>query len=131
MAHLSATVIVGVFCLLSITPACGWYKQTSSPRYYAVGRASGLLQGIQRSEYTRRGGIKEGTTRDLAKLRDLAAEEWKRPLIEEWDSTMMCVKKITPQLSSCTAIAEDPSIFNCKAKVHLTFDVNDCDSMEH
>ncbi|XP_072348669.1 neuropeptide B-like [Scyliorhinus torazame] len=133
MAHLSLSMIIGVtviFYLLSNTPACGWYRQASSPRYYSVGRASGLLQGIRRSAHVRRGGVKEGSTRNPAKLGDFLAEDWKRPLIEEWDSATICVKDVTPQLSSCAAITEVPLIFNCKANVRLTVDVSGCNPMD-
>ncbi|XP_078062544.1 neuropeptide B-like [Mustelus asterias] len=130
MAHLSASVLIVVtviFYLLCGSPVCGWYKQTSRPGYYSVGRASGLLQGIRRSGYVRRGGSEEGAARDLAKI---LAGGWNHPRIEDWDSATMCVKEVTPQLSSCTAVSEDPLIFNCKANVHLTVDINGCDSVD-
>lgn len=40
--------------LLACIPAEAWYKQVAGPRYYSVGRASGLLSGIRRSPYTKR-----------------------------------------------------------------------------
>ncbi|XP_067876166.1 neuropeptide B-like [Heterodontus francisci] len=135
MSQLSVSVIVRVtviFCLLSNCPASGWYKQTSSPHYYSVGRASGLLQGIRRSEHLRPDGIKEGRARDLVKLGDFLAEDSPHPSMGQWDAAMMfCVKEVTPQFSSCSVITEDPSIYNCKANVRLTFPANSCNSVEH
>lgn len=40
--------------LATFNPAEAWYKQATSPSYYSVGRASGLLSGIRRSPYVRR-----------------------------------------------------------------------------
>lgn len=45
---------VSLLLLLACIPAEAWYKQVAGPRYYSVGRASGLLSGIRRSPYTRR-----------------------------------------------------------------------------
>lgn len=45
---------VSLLLLLACIPAEAWYKQVAGPRYYSVGRASGLLSGIRRSPYTKR-----------------------------------------------------------------------------
>lgn len=45
---------VSLLLLLACIPAEAWYKQVAGPRYYSVGRASGLLSGLRRSPDTRR-----------------------------------------------------------------------------
>lgn len=49
-----AVVCVVVSLLISCHPVEAWYKQSTGPSYYSVGRASGLLSGIRRSPYVRR-----------------------------------------------------------------------------
>ncbi|XP_060705169.1 neuropeptide B-like [Hemiscyllium ocellatum] len=124
MAPLTVTVVVGLVlgcCLLSSSPACGWYRQTSKPHHYSVGRASGLLQGIWSSEYTRRGGVKEGTTHDLARRGDSLAQDWQHQVLGDWKTMMMCAMEITAQLKSCAALTEDPTTLICNADVQLAF----------
>ncbi len=50
----SVLVFVAVSILISSHPTDAWYKQSTGPSYYSVGRASGLLSGIRRSPYVRR-----------------------------------------------------------------------------
>lgn len=45
---------VSLLLLLACSPTEAWYKQVAGPRYYSVGRASGLLAGIRRSPSTKR-----------------------------------------------------------------------------
>lgn len=48
--------IVVISLLVACSPTEAWYKQTAGgPSYYSVGRASGLLSGIRRSPYAKRG----------------------------------------------------------------------------
>lgn len=54
-----AVVCVGVSLLISCYSVEAWYKQTTGPSYYSVGRASGLLSGIRRSPYVRRSESEE------------------------------------------------------------------------
>lgn len=54
-----AVVCVGVSLLISCRPVEAWYKQSTGPSYYSVGRASGLLSGIRRSPYVRRAETEE------------------------------------------------------------------------
>lgn len=54
-----AVVCVGVSLLISCRPVEAWYKQSTGPSYYSVGRASGLLSGIRRSPYVRRSESEE------------------------------------------------------------------------
>lgn len=49
-----AVVCVAASLLVSCHPVEAWYKQSTGPSYYSVGRASGLLSGIRRSPYARR-----------------------------------------------------------------------------
>lgn len=52
-------VCVAVSLLVSCDPVEAWYKQSTGPSYYSVGRASGLLSGIRRSPYVRRSESEE------------------------------------------------------------------------
>lgn len=52
-------VCVAVSLLISGDQVEGWYKQSTGPSYYSVGRASGLLSGIRRSPYARRSESEE------------------------------------------------------------------------
>lgn len=54
-----AVVCVGVSLLISCHSVEAWYKQSTGPSYYSVGRASGLLSGIRRSPYVRRSESEE------------------------------------------------------------------------
>lgn len=54
-----AVVCVGLFLLISCHPIEAWYKQSTGPSYYSVGRASGLLSGIRRSPFIRRSESEE------------------------------------------------------------------------
>ncbi|XP_041789029.1 neuropeptide B isoform X1 [Chelmon rostratus] len=54
-----AVVCVAVSLLVSCHPVEAWYKQSTGPSYYSVGRASGLLSGIRRSPYVRRSESEE------------------------------------------------------------------------
>lgn len=54
-----AVVCVGVSLLVSCHSAEAWYKQSTGPIFYPVGRASGLLSGIRRSPYVRRAESEE------------------------------------------------------------------------
>lgn len=54
-----AVVCVAVSLLISCEPVEAWYKQSTGPSYYSVGRASGLLSGIRRSPYARRSESEE------------------------------------------------------------------------
>lgn len=50
----TAVVFVAISMLIACHPTEAWYKQSTGPSYYSVGRASGLLSGIRRSPYIRR-----------------------------------------------------------------------------
>lgn len=54
-----AVVCAAVSLLISFQPVEAWYKQSTGPSYYSVGRASGLLSGIRRSPYVRRSESEE------------------------------------------------------------------------
>lgn len=57
-----AVVCVGVSLLVSCQSVGAWYKQSTGPSYYSVGRASGLLSGMRRSPYVRRADSEETVT---------------------------------------------------------------------
>lgn len=50
----TAVVFLAISMLIGCHPTEAWYKQSTGPSYYSVGRASGLLSGIRRSPYIRR-----------------------------------------------------------------------------
>lgn len=52
-------VCVAVSLLMPGDQVEAWYKQSTGPSYYSVGRASGLLSGIRRSPYARRSESEE------------------------------------------------------------------------
>lgn len=54
-----AVVCVAVSLLISCDQVEAWYKQSTGPSYYSVGRASGLLSGVRRSPYVRRSESEE------------------------------------------------------------------------
>ncbi|XP_061888460.1 neuropeptide B [Entelurus aequoreus] len=111
-----AVVVVGASLLLSCQSTQAWYKQSTGPTYYSVGRASGLLSGIRRSPYVRRSESQdtsmdgEDTSRQISLLKRMA----------------ICVKDISPNLKSCELLQDGTGTFQCKADVFLTLDSLDC-----
>lgn len=85
-----AVVCVGVSLLISCHPIEAWYKQSTGPSYYSVGRASGLLSGIRRSPYVRRsdsedtqidsgeaaGNVIPETNRQISILKSMVGTIW-------------------------------------------------------
>ncbi|XP_008278505.1 neuropeptide B isoform X1 [Stegastes partitus] len=127
-----AVVCVGVSLLISCHPVEAWYKQSTGPSYYSVGRASGLLSGIRRSPYVRRSESEETlpdsgetagnnviteTNRQISILKSM----FKFHLLQA-----ICVKDISPNLKSCELLRDGTGTFQCKADVFLTLDSLDC-----
>ncbi|XP_022063661.1 neuropeptide B isoform X1 [Acanthochromis polyacanthus] len=127
-----AVVCVGVSLLISCHPVEAWYKQSTGPSYYSVGRASGLLSGIRRSPYVRRAESEETlpdsgetagnnviteTNRQISILKSM----FEFPLLQA-----ICVKDISPNLKSCELLRDGTGTFQCKADVFLTLDSLDC-----
>ncbi|KAJ0041754.1 hypothetical protein NL108_007339 [Boleophthalmus pectinirostris] len=111
------------FVLLASSPTEGWYKQMAGgPSYYSVGRASGLLSGIRRSPYAKRGETQrtdsaESTTNLLSEL---------TPRSFFLKTMPVCIKEITPNLQSCELFQELKGSFKCSAEVFLSLDSADC-----
>ncbi|KAM9792791.1 neuropeptide B [Neosynchiropus ocellatus] len=122
---LIAALCVGVSLLISVQDADAWYKQSTGPSYYSVGRASGLLSGIRRSPYVRRSESAEtvmdgGETASNNVLQDASRQ------ISILKSMAICVKDISPNLKTCELMQDGTGTFQCKADVFLTLDSLDC-----
>ncbi|XP_068177418.1 neuropeptide B [Antennarius striatus] len=120
-----AVVCVAVSLLISCHPVEAWYKQSTGPSYYSVGRASGLLSGIRRSPYNRRSESEEtlmdsGETPGNNVIPDTSKQ------ISLLKGMAICVKDISPNLRSCELLRDGTGTFQCKADVFLTLDSLDC-----
>ncbi|XP_072298301.1 neuropeptide B-like [Eucyclogobius newberryi] len=111
------------FVLLACSPTEGWYKQMSGgPSYYSVGRASGLLSGIRRSPYAKRGETQPTNSAESAA--NLLSELTPRSLF--FNTMPVCIKEIRPILRSCELFHELKGSFKCSAEVFLSLDSADC-----
>ncbi|XP_077082241.1 neuropeptide B [Siphateles boraxobius] len=123
----SVLVFVAVSILISSHPTDAWYKQSTGPSYYSVGRASGLLSGIRRSPYVRRSesesALDSGETPGVSNnaIPDLSSRQ--TPVLK---NMAICVKDISPNLQSCELVQDGSSTFRCKADVFLSLDSLDC-----
>uniref|UniRef100_A0A3B3ZHL4 Neuropeptide B n=2 Tax=Periophthalmus magnuspinnatus TaxID=409849 RepID=A0A3B3ZHL4_9GOBI len=110
------------FVLLACSPTEGWYKQMAGgPSYYSVGRASGLLSGIRRSPYAKRGETQPTDSSESAA--NLLSELTPRSFFK---TMPVCIKEITPNLQSCELFQELKGSFKCSAEVFLSLDAADC-----
>ncbi|XP_077427397.1 neuropeptide B [Vanacampus margaritifer] len=119
-----ALVCVGVSLLISCHSVQAWYKQSTGPTYYSVGRASGLLSGIRRSPYVRRSESQETMDSGETVGANAAAETGRQ--VSLLKSMAICVKDISPNLKSCELLRDGSGTFQCKADVFLTLDSLDC-----
>ncbi|XP_077380364.1 neuropeptide B [Festucalex cinctus] len=119
-----ALVCVGVSLLISCHSVQAWYKQTTGPTYYSVGRASGLLSGIRRSPYVRRSESQETMDSGETVGANVAAEAGGQ--VSLLKSMAICVRDISPNLKSCELLRDGSGTFQCKADVFLTLDSLDC-----
>ncbi|CAL9693292.1 unnamed protein product [Knipowitschia caucasica] len=122
--EMSVKLICGItlfFLLLACSPSEGWYKQMAGgPSYYSVGRASGLLSGIRRSPYAKR-----GETQPTESAQNVLSELTSRSFFLKTMS--VCIKEITPILQSCELFPERlKGSFKCSAEVFLSLDSADC-----
>ncbi|XP_009294384.1 neuropeptide B isoform X1 [Danio rerio] len=138
----SVLVFVAVSILISSHPTDAWYKQSTGPSYYSVGRASGLLSGIRRSPYVRRSegesALDSGETPGVSNsvLAELSSSNSGRqtPVLKNMvqhthhseNKQAICVKDISPNLQSCELLQDGSSSFRCKADVFLSLDSLDC-----
>uniref|UniRef100_A0A8C6TXI0 Neuropeptide B n=1 Tax=Neogobius melanostomus TaxID=47308 RepID=A0A8C6TXI0_9GOBI len=117
-------VCVCVSLLISVQSVEAWYKQSTGPSYYSVGRASGLLSGIRRSPYVRRAESEELVEGDETVGNTVIPETNRQ--ISILKSMAICVKDISPNLKSCELLRDGTGTFQCKADVFLTLDSLDC-----
>ncbi|XP_077574636.1 neuropeptide B isoform X1 [Stigmatopora nigra] len=118
-----ALVCVAVSLLVSCHSVQAWYKQSTGPTYYSVGRASGLLSGIRRSPYVRRSESQEMDNEETSLGNDVQEAAKQVSLLK---SMAICVKDISPNLKSCELLRDGTGTFQCKAEVFLTLDSLDC-----
>ncbi|XP_034021537.1 LOW QUALITY PROTEIN: neuropeptide B-like [Thalassophryne amazonica] len=121
-----AVVCVGASLLISCRPVQAWYKQSTGPTYYSVGRASGLLSGIRRSPSVRRS---ESEPEPLFESGDRTGNNVlpdSQRQISILKSMAICVRTISPNLKSCELLRDGTGTFQCKADVFLTLDSLDC-----
>ncbi|KAM4692652.1 neuropeptide B [Rhinophrynus dorsalis] len=112
--------------LLSCQRTHAWYKQSTGPSYYSVGRASGLLSGIRRSPDIRR-SEPENAPESPENMEDnflnsLGVQKQGAVL----KSMALCVKDVSPNLHSCELLPDTTSTFQCKAQIYLSLDTSDC-----
>ncbi|XP_037101774.1 neuropeptide B [Syngnathus acus] len=117
-------VCVGVSLLISCHSVQAWYKQSTGPTYYSVGRASGLLSGIRRSPYVRRSESQETMDSGETTSANVVPETGRQ--VSLLKSMAICVKDISPNLKSCELLRDGSGTFQCKADVFLTLDSLDC-----
>ncbi|XP_073464035.1 neuropeptide B [Lithobates pipiens] len=112
--------------LLSCQRTAAWYKQSTGPSYYSVGRASGLLSGIRRSPDIRRSepenAVEGADAADDSFLSAFGSQRQGAVL----KNMALCVKDVSPNLHSCELIPDTSSTFQCKAQIYLSLDSTDC-----
>uniref|UniRef100_A0A8C6WMG7 Neuropeptide B n=1 Tax=Neogobius melanostomus TaxID=47308 RepID=A0A8C6WMG7_9GOBI len=117
--------ITVLFMLLACSPTEGWYKQMAGgPNYYSVGRASGLLSGIRRSPYAKRGETETTDNAESTANNNLLSELTPRSFFLK--NMPVCIKEITPILQSCELFQGLKGSFKCTAEVFLSLDSADC-----
>ncbi|XP_055072884.1 neuropeptide B [Paramisgurnus dabryanus] len=123
----SVLVFVAVSVLICCQPTDAWYKQSTGPSYYSVGRASGLLSGIRRSPYVRRSEtdptMDSGETTGVSNSVMPDSSSRQTSVLK---NMAICVKDISPNLQSCELVRDGSSTFRCKADVLLSLDSLDC-----
>ncbi|XP_028830055.1 neuropeptide B [Denticeps clupeoides] len=121
----SVAVFVIISMLASCQPTEAWYKQSTGPSYYSVGRASGLLSGIRRSPYVRRSEQETALDSGESGANSVFPDQGSRqtPVLK---NMAICVKDISPNLQSCELLQDGGSAFRCKADVLLSLDALEC-----
>ncbi|XP_076152068.1 neuropeptide B [Alosa pseudoharengus] len=118
-----------VFLAISILIAChrteAWYKQSTGPSYYSVGRASGLLSGIRRSPYIRR-SEQESPLETIESTGNNVTPELVYRQTPVLKNMAVCVKDISPSLQSCELIQDGSNMLRCKADVSVSLNTLDC-----
>ncbi|XP_075072906.1 neuropeptide B [Mixophyes fleayi] len=112
--------------LLSCQGTNAWYKQSTGPSYYSVGRASGLLSGIRRSPDIRR-SEPESAGESAENIEDTFLNNFgSQRQGAVLKSMALCVKDVSPNLHSCELLPDTSSTFQCKAQIYLSLDSSDC-----
>ncbi|XP_073444657.1 neuropeptide B [Dendrobates tinctorius] len=112
--------------LLSCQRTNAWYKQSTGPSYYSVGRASGLLSGIRRSPDIRR-SEPENAGDSAENMEDNFLNNYSNQRQGALLKSMaLCVKDVSPNLHSCELLPDTSSTFQCKAQIYLSLDSSDC-----
>ncbi|XP_051790866.1 neuropeptide B-like [Erpetoichthys calabaricus] len=144
MNWIAAALMLGLTAVFAPCPpvAQAWYRQSSGPSAYSVGRASGLLLGLGRSHANRRGRSDEGA--DLSPFKGDESLNWEPAeeflksdsFIHAVSSTEglpwgreknFCLKDLTLHPTSCVAIDGDNlHSQTCTADVRISTDVGDC-----
>ncbi|XP_077436170.1 neuropeptide B-like [Vanacampus margaritifer] len=126
--------------LLCTSPTEAWYKQVAGPSYHSVGRASGLLSGIRRSPYVRRGADMEPSESLFPETEALRISLKTMVNIDhpckyrlQYSTNMnvsllqpTCIRDIVPNLLSCELVSGDKTTIRCKADILLSLDSADC-----
>ncbi|XP_058625346.1 neuropeptide B-like isoform X2 [Onychostoma macrolepis] len=97
-------------------PVDAWYKQAARLSYYSVGRASGLLSGIRRSE------PELEPIDPLTDINALPEKHFPRNFLKNMP---ICIKDVFPELQSCEFL-QDSSLFKCGANVIFSLDSRIC-----
>ncbi|KAL2087326.1 hypothetical protein ACEWY4_018385 [Coilia grayii] len=120
----SAVVFVAMSMLIVCHSTEAWYKQSTGPSYYSVGRASGLLSGIRRSPYIRR-SEQESTLETIASTGNVIPDTVNRqtPVLK---NMAVCVKDISPSLQTCELTQDGSNTLRCKADVFVSLNTLDC-----
>ncbi|XP_068119316.1 neuropeptide B [Hyperolius riggenbachi] len=126
-ASLRLTLLCSALALLlSCQRTAAWYKQSTGPSYYSVGRASGLLSGIRRSPDIRRSepdnAIDGGDSMEDNLFSSFSSQRQGAVL----KNMALCVKDVSPNLHSCELVPDTSSTFQCKAQIYLSLDSTDC-----
>ncbi|NXV87560.1 neuropeptide B [Calonectris borealis] len=106
---------LGLALLCLCRPAEPWYKPAAEPRHYSVGRASGLLSGLRRSNT-------DGTAEPGPGV--LLPGSARPP--ERLHATALCVTDVAPEPRSCQVLPGAPGALQCKADVTLSLDPVEC-----
>ncbi|XP_051889020.1 neuropeptide B [Pristis pectinata] len=128
MPALETSLKMTLLCVLlsSLVPSPGeaWYKQTTGPSYYSVGRASGLLSGIRRSPHVRRSEASEAAESAENSVGAEHAAQGRETVFVK--NMAVCVKDISPSLQTCELLPDGFNTFQCKADVFLSLDSQEC-----
>ncbi|XP_057716648.1 neuropeptide B-like [Corythoichthys intestinalis] len=115
-AKLLPPLPIAVLCALVLSSSAeAWYKQVGGSSYHSVGRASGLLSGIRRSPFDRRGA-------DMEPSEGSFLPSFPETNVLRFSLKPTCMRDIVPKLLSCERLSADMTTFKCKADIFLSLD---------